>query len=181
MIFKLYRNSSKSNVVLKDIEEFINSYLYSLEEFSITEPIITIQQEVGSFTPFMSTGINYVMIKYSDEEQTSGISNRAFYYYISDIMFEYQGLVKLRLKIDYLMTFSTEIRNSISNGNAIITRDGRTSPQYSLFDDKVKFAGRSYKNQQIVRFPTNSLTWEDPYFVLSVAGSYGLFHSTETN
>lgn len=150
---------------------------YSKKTIDLNSP--TLELTIDSIKPGLSSTLkqcNYVILfpdRYSE-----------YCYFLDHYEIEKGDTIKLNLKIDLLMTFRRYIVALIDNQKIIsCAEDGYDSLVRNINqpipDPNVKFGVRSYKDQQIIEFPENALTYNDPYFLLTVAGSYGVFNSTD--
>lgn len=94
MTVTLYNNTSDNNVLSKNLTQ-ITSVSGSLRnESSLLYPDIRIEAGAGSFA-----NVNYMYI-----------SDFGRYYYITDIISERNNIVRVKGKVDPLMTYASQIR-----------------------------------------------------------------------
>lgn len=125
MTMKLYDNRSPVNKVDKDIVQTDVLTGTLREESSIIAPVITIERS-------SPVGFNYVYIP-----------DFGRYYYVQEVDVVRTGLIRLHLKVDPLMSFSTGIkankamiRKSASNFNVLINDGSLRAYQNDLYTYK---------------------------------------------
>lgn len=128
----------------------LGSYTGTLkDECSIENPSIMIQMPEAT-----AQQANYAAI-------TAGTElNRTYYYFITDKVFVRDGLVRLTMRCDYLMTFESEIRNLVCT----IDKNENDSDSY-LYDENYKID--AYSNIMTRTFPQG---FEDESMILLVVG-----------
>ena len=145
MTLTLYNNASQANVVTKSltqISQLTGTLRYSS---SVLKPIITIES---------STFIN---------ANYAHITEFGRYYYINDIVSEYNNLWTLSMEVDVLMTYATEIKAQ----TAIVSRQAN---KYNMYLDDGWFA--CYQNPQVsTKVFSEAAPFETQTFVLLVAGN----------
>ena len=145
MIINFYINSSENNKLEKSISQQFSLSGNLRSECSITDPIILIQADAGTFA-----GINYMYIPTFER-----------YYFINDVRSVRNGFVEINAHVDVLMSFADGIKNC----SGIVKRQANKWNLY-LNDGSLK----CYQNPMILTkaFPSGFTTQE---FVLAVAGS----------
>lgn len=127
-----------------------------------------------------------VTVTYSDElrDATYAIISEDslgtdYSYFIDNFEHLTNGMAVLHLHMDVLRQYRSSILNMIQNGDMICIRSGslNVAEGQPLEDDTVSIGARTADDQNVTRFGS-VLTWDNPYYILIVAGSYGVFHST---
>lgn len=128
----------------------LGSYTGTLkDECSIENPTILLQMPEAT-----AQQANYAAMSAGTE------LNRTYYYFITDKVFVRDGLVRLTMRCDYLMTFESEIRNLVCT----IDKNENDSDSY-LYDDNYKID--AYSNIMTRTFPQG---FEDESMILLVVG-----------
>lgn len=168
MTLELYTYNGKKNVVSK----VLVFPTITFDNFVYKETVGDLDMEVTVTYNKDLQKSNYVMI-YGDPVGT------IWHYFIEGFEHLTNGMAVLHLHLDVLMQYQDLILNMIRNGDMICVRSGaiNVAAGQPLEDDTVVVGARSPENQSIIHFG-NVLTWDNPYYILTVAGSYGVFHST---
>ena len=145
MTLTLYNNTSQANVVNKTITQ-VASYSGTLKySSSVLKPVITIESAT------------YPAANYAH------IPEFLRYYYIIDIVSDYNNLWTISLSVDVLMSFAAEIKNQ----TAIVARQ---SGVYNMYLDDGWFM--CYQNPKIsTKLFSEEAPFETQTFVLVVAGN----------
>ena len=146
MILHLYKNMSDANVVDKNLTSLITIEGTLLDDCSIIDPVISINQDLLSITDIAD--MNYA---YIEEFERS--------YFIRNMVFKGK-LLEISMHVDVLSTYKGNIRNL----SAIIARQEK---KYNLYlqDGMIKTYADPY--EEIKQFP-NGFT--DFQFIFSVVG-----------
>ncbi len=168
MTLELYTYRGKRNVVKKNIV----FPTITFDNFVYKDRVGDLNLDV---TVTYSTDLqksNYAII-YGDPVGTN------YNYFIEGFEHLTNGLSILHLHMDVLQQYQSYILNMVHNGDMICIRSGsiNSADGQPLEDDTVVLGSRSPDNQEVIDFGS-FLTWVNPYFLLIVAGSYGVFHST---
>lgn len=140
-----YRNNSESNRLDKDIDLIITATGTLKEGSSIIKPNVLVDSIIDNII-----GSNYVYISEFNR-----------YYFIEDIISEYNSLLRVILRVDVLMSF----KNDILLNRAIIQKSERN---WNLYLNDGIMRTYQYKNIETIKFPTAFPTGTD--LVMAVAG-----------
>lgn len=150
MTITFYHNTSENNRVDKSsfLDESTKLTIQGTlrDECSIMNPVIMIE-----YTATATFMYNYCLIPYFNR-----------YYYINNITCVRNGLYRLELSVDVLMTYKTDILQQ----KAVISRQEN---EYNLYLPDNSFKVYSYPQIQTKTFPNGFL--DTANFVLLVAGS----------
>lgn len=155
-----YRAVRKNGTVSAGIEFSVKA------EINYSNPIIMLSGTMQDFD-----GFEYAYIDWGD---------RKIPYFVMQKELMPGNIYRLYLHIDVLMYYAWIFNIMAGNGASYVIRSWATVSKSKLFQDpKINMANPGPAQQQIIKFPKNTLiSWENPYFVLTVAGSYGVFSST---
>ena len=144
----LYTNQSATNVVNKKLVQLTTLTGTLRASSSIIDPVILFEGN----SPFISPQCNYLYV---------GQFGR--YYYVNNIVSQYNNLVEVHCHVDVLMSFSEQIKEQ----TAVVARQER---EYNLMLDDGFFM--CYQNPKLqTKLFSNPTPFETQEFVLVVAGS----------
>lgn len=146
MTIELYVNTSEPTVVDKVIvlAETLSGFLR--DNSSVTTPIIRAEHANPS-------ACNYAYISEFDR-----------YYYVDDMISMRTNLWELHLRVDVLMSFKTDIRNS----QAIVEETATESAGGNMYLNNDAFVAQVKHKTDIIQFPSGF--GSIPYYVLITAG-----------
>lgn len=170
MNMNFYKYVGIENKLVKNlthVKEIEN--VYFKEPYDILNPTVKLNLTTN-YTEYFN-GVNYCNLR---------SSNTDLFYFIRNITQETNNIIELQLELDVLYTYRDFIKVNIQNGNGIVVRSGaiNSGGGQPLEDKNIKIGGRTSENQTILEFES-PLTWDNPYFLLAVVGSYGVFNDTE--
>lgn len=146
MTITFYYNTSDNNVLDKQIQEAFTSPMLGIlrDESSILAPVITVEASVSSFA-----NVNYAYI-----------SEFGRYYYIEDISSIRNGLTQITMRVDVLMSYKDQIKNS----SALVKRNAYN---YNLLLNDGSLA--AYADGHVLAYQFSS-GFSTENYVLIVAG-----------
>lgn len=181
MVIYLYNLKGKKNKVEKqltadDVILSSNRFVFK-NTTSVLNPVIEIRVD-DNITKDIRKATYAITTEHTITKDII-VQNR---YFVEDCIYKTNNVFVLKLHLDVLSQYKTEILDMVRNGNMICIRSGtiNSAPEQVLEDSNVAIGARSTEDQSIIRFG-NVLTWDNPYYVLTVAGSYGVFHDTAAN
>lgn len=120
---ELYKNKSDNNVIDKVItDKFIINGL-SRVELDVLKPVIDV------------SGVNVNEFNYCY------ILELQRYYYIEQVVINTNGISRLSLRVDVLMTYSADIKAS----RGLITKQSNYNPYYGDYDTESRCAVKKYE------------------------------------
>lgn len=143
---KLQYNKSPINQVSKSVSDVLEVSGKLREDSSILNPVINIQADLADLT-----GVNYMYI--------SAFGHRS--YFVTDIRARLGGIVEISGRVDVLMTYKDDIRDStgiISNQQKI----------YNLYINDGSFRVRADSSVLTKNFPSG---FTGSSYILAIAGS----------
>lgn len=146
MTIELYVNTSEPTVVDKMIVLSTTLSGYLRDNSSVTNPIIRIEHE----NPI---SCNYALIPEFGR-----------YYYVDDIVSMRTNLWELHLRVDVLMSFKTDIRNS----QVIVEETSSESSGGNNYLTNDAFVAQVKHKTDIIQFPQGF--GDSPYYILITAG-----------
>lgn len=144
MTITFYNNASERNAVTKDLTEIATLSGALREESSIIDPKITIASLTNSIKD-----INYAYIP-----------DFGRYYFINEIVSVRNGVWRISMHVDVLMTYAEGIRNN----SAIIQRNEN---EYDLKLNDGLFVTQQNPRKSVHQFPAGFTDFD---FVLAIAG-----------
>ena len=144
MTITFYNNASERNAVTKNLTELATLTGSLREESSIIDPKITIASMTGSIKD-----VNYAYIPEFGR-----------YYFINDITSVRNGVWRISMHVDVLMTYAEAIRNN----SAIIQRNEN---EYDLKLNDGLFVTQQNPRKSVHQFPAGFTDFD---FVLAIAG-----------
>lgn len=146
MVITLYNNLSERNVIDKTLTNALSIEGTLRESVSVTAPVITIQGSIAI------VGYNYCYIE-----------DFYRYYFITNIQSIRNNLWALTLKVDVLMSF----KNDIKNTPAII--DHTTDPKITNYMDSDIWQSLVKDKTDIINFPSG-LSETGGYILITAGG-----------
>ena len=146
---KFYMNDSENNKIKKSIRETITVTGNLKENSTIINPEVLISTDVLNLL-----GSNYAFISEFNR-----------YYYVVDVISISNKLCLVKMKVDVLMSFKTEI---LSN-NAIIQK---SEHNWNLYLNDGSLKTYQYNSVETIKFPTGFPTGTD--LVMAIAGKSNL-------
>lgn len=143
---KLQYNKSPVNQVSKSVTDVLEVNGKLREDSSILNPVINIQADLADLT-----GVNYMYI--------SAFGHRS--YFITDIRSRLGGIVEISGRVDVLMTYKDDIRDS----KGIVSNQQNV---YNLYLNDGSFRVRADGNVLTKNFPSG---FSGSSYILAIAGS----------
>lgn len=143
----LQHNKTDNNHLDKEVETISTLYGVFRDEFTVTDPVIMLQGDVG-----MITGVNYFTIP---------VLGRSYFLTACDVVA--LNLIRIKGHVDVLSSFSESIR-----AQKVIIRRAESSGAYNLYLNDGSL--RTYSNPYVLTEPFPA-GFTSPSFVLAVAGS----------